>query len=56
MCKIKGLSEMKVDKIKESISKSLDCEFCTASSYAEKREQVIKLSTGSSDFDSLLGG
>lgn len=54
--KIKGLSEVKVDKIKECIAKAVDCDFCTAGAFAEKREQVRKITTGSSDFDMLLGG
>lgn len=56
LCKIKGLSEAKVDKIKECLSKTIDCDFCTASSFKAKREQIKKISTGSSEFDGLLGG
>lgn len=56
LLKIKGMSEQKVDKIKEIASKVLGTNFMTATVYAQKREQVIKISTGSTDFDNLLGG
>ncbi|KAI5170938.1 meiotic recombination protein DMC1 [Pancytospora epiphaga] len=54
--KIKGLSEVKIEKIKECLAQAVDCDFCTATTFAERRTQVKKLSTGSSDFDALLGG
>ncbi|KAI4293269.1 meiotic recombination protein DMC1 [Pancytospora philotis] len=54
--KIKGLSEIKVDKIKECLAKEVDCDFCSAADFAAKRLQIKRLSTGSSDFDVLLGG
>ncbi|KAM0685856.1 Meiotic recombination protein dmc1, partial [Conglomerata obtusa] len=56
LIKIKGMSEQKVDKIKEAAAKLLGTCFMTASTYATKREMVSKISTGSTDFDSLLGG
>lgn len=56
MLKIKGMSEQKIDKIKDSATKLLGISFMTANSYAQKRESVYRVSTGSSDFDSLLGG
>jgi RecA/RadA recombinase len=31
-------------------------EFTTASDYLDKRKNIIQLSTGSSEFDKLLGG
>lgn len=56
MLKIKGMSEQKVEKIKDSATKLLGISFMTASTYAQKRESVYRFSTGSSDFDNLLGG
>lgn len=54
--KIKGLSEVKVDKIKECLSKAVFSDFCSASSFAEKRMKVRRITTGSAGFDGLLGG
>ncbi|KAM0676084.1 Meiotic recombination protein dmc1 [Gurleya vavrai] len=56
LIKIKGMSDQKVDKIKEAAGKLLGTSFMTASIYANKREMVSKISTGSSDFDTLLAG
>ncbi|KAI5152303.1 meiotic recombination protein DMC1 [Enteropsectra breve] len=56
LCKIKGLSEIKVEKIKECLAKKIDDDFCTARAFSEKREQVQRISTGSTAFDALLGG
>lgn len=56
LCNIKGLSEAKVDKIKE-ISKNLcDTGFITAYEVSEKRKNIFKIGTGSKEFDKLLGG
>ncbi|KAI2805455.1 Meiotic recombination protein dmc1 [Blomia tropicalis] len=57
LVQIKGLSEMKVDKIKEAASKlNNDFAFLTATQVLEKRKCVFKVSTGSSEFDTLIGG
>ncbi|KAK2711571.1 meiotic recombination protein DMC1/LIM15 homolog [Artemia franciscana] len=56
LCNIKGLSEAKVDKIKEACLKVFQSGFVTARIVNEKRKQVFKISTGSSEFDKLLGG
>jgi hypothetical protein len=53
---VKGLSENKVDKIIEACSKLIQMGFQTASTYFEKRQQMIQLSTGSASLDQLLGG
>ena len=53
---IKGLSDAKVDKIKESVTKLTKEGFLTALEFAEKRKHCFKISTGSSEFDKLLGG
>ncbi|XP_075891637.1 meiotic recombination protein DMC1/LIM15 homolog isoform X2 [Nelusetta ayraudi] len=51
LCNIKGLSEAKVEKIKEAAGKML-----TAFDYSTKRKQVFHITTGSQEFDKLLGG
>ncbi|TRZ02246.1 hypothetical protein DNTS_034024 [Danionella cerebrum] len=56
LCNVKGLSEAKVDKIKEAAGKFLICGFQTASEYSIKRKQVFHITTGSLEFDKLLGG
>eukprot|EP00768_Dysnectes_brevis_P000784 gnl/Dysnectes_brevis/1179_a1316_2213.p1 GENE.gnl/Dysnectes_brevis/1179_a1316_2213~~gnl/Dysnectes_brevis/1179_a1316_2213.p1 ORF type:complete len:354 (+),score=93.27 gnl/Dysnectes_brevis/1179_a1316_2213:519-1580(+) len=56
LVKIKGLSDAKIDKILAAVNKLGGEEFCTGAEYLAKRERVIKISTGSSDFDRLLGG
>ncbi|TRY75736.1 hypothetical protein TCAL_09856 [Tigriopus californicus] len=60
LCNIKGLSEAKVDKIKEAILK-LQGEgggvgFITALQASLNRRNVFRLSSGSSELDKLLGG
>ncbi|CEP12943.1 hypothetical protein [Parasitella parasitica] len=56
LLKIKGLSETKVDKIKEAAVKSQGPGFVTAKEIAVQREKVVKISTGSKQLDVLLGG
>ncbi|KAG0170829.1 Meiotic recombination protein dmc1 [Apophysomyces sp. BC1034] len=56
LLRIKGLSETKVDKIKDAAAKIQTCGFMTATEIAKYREQVIRISTGCKHFDSLLGG
>lgn len=56
MVNIKGLTEAKIDKIIEAASKLVQLEFQTAADFYEKRKQVVSLSTGSKEFDKLLGG
>ncbi|XP_041938584.1 meiotic recombination protein DMC1/LIM15 homolog isoform X1 [Alosa sapidissima] len=56
LCNIKGLSEAKVDKIKEAAGKLLANGFLTALEYSEKRKQVFHITTGSLEFDKLMGG
>ncbi|KAK6170632.1 hypothetical protein SNE40_018982 [Patella caerulea] len=56
LCNIKGISEAKMEKIKEASAKLVLTGFSTALEYAEKRRQVFKVSTGSQELDKLLGG
>ncbi|KAI9480482.1 MAG: meiotic recombinase Dmc1 [Benjaminiella poitrasii] len=56
LLKIKGLSETKVDKIKEAAIKIQGPGFVTAREIAAQREKVVKISTGSKQLNTLLGG
>uniref|UniRef100_UPI00398EA01B meiotic recombination protein DMC1/LIM15 homolog isoform X2 n=1 Tax=Pristiophorus japonicus TaxID=55135 RepID=UPI00398EA01B len=56
LCNIKGLSEAKVDKIKEAANKLIEPGFLTAFEYSEKRKTVFRITTGSQELDKLLGG
>ncbi|CAI2176665.1 4750_t:CDS:10 [Funneliformis geosporum] len=56
LCKIKGLSEAKVDKLKETASKLQSASFMTGTEYSQIRLKVMHISTGSKALDSLLGG
>ncbi|CAG5123378.1 unnamed protein product [Candidula unifasciata] len=57
MCNIKGISEAKMEKIKEAASKICGgSAFVTALEYSDKRKQVFKVSTGSEELNKLLGG
>ena len=56
LCKVKGLSEAKVDKIKEVAGKIAEAGFITASEYSTRRLMVQKITTGSKELDKLLGG
>lgn len=56
LCKIKGLSEAKVEKIKEAASKIVPASFTTAKEMSVNREKVMTISTGSKQFDTILGG
>jgi meiotic recombination protein DMC1 len=56
LLKIKGFSEAKAEKIKAAADKLLPFGFLTAGEVASKRRHVLKISTGSKEFDNLLGG
>ncbi|XP_069124873.1 meiotic recombination protein DMC1/LIM15 homolog [Argopecten irradians] len=56
LCNIKGISEAKMEKIKEASAKLSDAGFLTALEYSDKRKQVFRISTGSQEFDKLIGG
>lgn len=56
LCKIKGLSEVKVEKLKEAASKVIRTGFIPATVQYHLRKRVIALSTGSKELDSILGG
>ena len=56
LVQVKGLSENKVDKIIEACQKIVNLGFQTASTFFEKRQQMVQLSTGSASLDQLLNG
>ncbi|CAO3576872.1 unnamed protein product [Absidia cylindrospora] len=56
LLKVKGLSEAKVDKVKDAAAKLQVCGFLTGIEVSQKREHVMKISTGSQQLDTLLGG
>lgn len=54
---IKGLSEAKVDKILDAAGKlSSTSRLSTASDVLERRKRIMRITTGSAEFDKLLGG
>ncbi|TEB39377.1 hypothetical protein FA13DRAFT_1751484 [Coprinellus micaceus] len=56
MLKIKGMSEAKVEKIKEAAQKIAGSSFATGVEIQDKRKKVIAVSTGSKMVDGILGG
>jgi len=58
LCAIKGLSEAKVDKIREGLSKVCgpNAGFCTALQASTRRKTVFRVSTGSNELNKLLAG
>ncbi|KAJ5810570.1 Meiotic recombination protein dmc1 [Penicillium pulvis] len=57
LLKVKGFSEVKVEKIKEAVQKCLPSTgFITAMELFHQRKKVVRISTGSKQFDSILGG
>ncbi|XP_071943345.1 meiotic recombination protein DMC1/LIM15 homolog [Antedon mediterranea] len=56
LCDIKGISEAKMEKIKEAATKLDDPGFETALSFSIRRKNVFKITTGSAELDKLLGG
>lgn len=56
LAKIKGLSEVKVEKIKEAAGKIIKVGFIPATIQLDIRQKVYSISTGSKQLDSILGG
>ena len=58
LIQIKGLSEAKVDKIKD-VSRKMDSrgtQFKTGVEVRDRRKQVIQITTGATALDKILGG
>lgn len=56
LLKIKGMSEAKVEKIKEAAQKITGSSFATGVEVQDRRRRVLVISTGSKSVDSILGG
>ena len=58
LCNIKGLSEAKVDKMKEAVMKisGPGAGFCTALQHSQQRKNIFRVSTGSMELNKLMGG
>ena len=57
LCAIRGFSEGKVDKVLEAVAKILPSKsFMTATAALERRQNVLRITTGSDQFDALLNG
>eukprot|EP00923_Selenidium_pygospionis_P010821 GHVN01018977.1.p3 GENE.GHVN01018977.1~~GHVN01018977.1.p3 ORF type:complete len:151 (+),score=36.40 GHVN01018977.1:762-1214(+) len=57
LCNVKGLSEAKVEKLLEAAAKiELVNKFVSGNELLKKRANVLKLTTGSTEFDKMLGG
>ena len=56
ICEIKGISEAKVAKLKEAAEKCVPTGFTTAGQVMQQRGEIIRLSTGSTQLDTILGG
>lgn len=51
LCTIKGISEAKMEKIKEASNKLVDPGFLTALEYADKRKTVFSITSGSQELE-----
>eukprot|EP00755_Sulcionema_specki_P011719 Sspe_Gene.7961::Locus_2699_Transcript_1_2_Confidence_0.667_Length_2269::g.7961::m.7961/K04482/RAD51; DNA repair protein RAD51 len=56
LLQIKGLSDGKVDRIKQEADKIVPLGFTTASEYHEARKSQLTITTGARELDKLLGG
>jgi meiotic recombination protein DMC1 len=56
LCKVKGISEQKIEKIQECAMKLEKTGFQTGYQFELKRSNILRISTGSSNLDNLLGG
>ncbi|KAF9282722.1 Meiotic recombination protein dmc1 [Linnemannia elongata] len=56
LCRIKGFSEAKVEKLKEAAAKLHNASFITGLEYGVQRKKVLTISTGSKQLDELIGG
>lgn len=54
LCTIKGISEAKMEKIKEAANKLIDPGFLTALEYADRRKAVFNITTGSQELECVL--
>ncbi|OHT07838.1 DNA repair protein RAD51 1 [Tritrichomonas foetus] len=53
---VKGISEAKADKIIAQAGQIVPMGFCSATDYHQQRQDIVYLTTGSTELDKLLGG
>jgi DNA repair protein RAD51 len=53
---VKGISDPKAEKIMASAAQYVQLGFCTATDYHQQRQDMVYLTTGSTELDKLLGG
>ena len=56
LMQIKGITEQKIEKIQEAAAKLENAGFITGMGVLQNRKKVVKITTGSSKLDTLLGG
>eukprot|EP00999_Lentomonas_sp_LEN2_P002660 NODE_536_length_1386_cov_108.259730_g501_i0.p1 GENE.NODE_536_length_1386_cov_108.259730_g501_i0~~NODE_536_length_1386_cov_108.259730_g501_i0.p1 ORF type:complete len:353 (-),score=72.66 NODE_536_length_1386_cov_108.259730_g501_i0:227-1285(-) len=56
LCAVKGLSEAKIDKLLDAASKLTNAGFLTGTEMLDRRQLVVKITTGSQALDNLLHG
>jgi meiotic recombination protein DMC1 len=53
---IKGITDAKLEKMIDAATKLEDASFLSGSAYLQKRKRVLKITTGSSKLDQIIGG
>ena len=56
LCEIKGLSEPKIDKIRDAAIKMSGASFITGTEARQRRMNIINITTGSDALNDILGG
>jgi DNA repair protein RAD51 len=56
LCAVKGITEPKADKLLAAASQLIPMGFSTATDFHQQRQDIIHLTTGSTEFDKLLRG
>lgn len=56
LCEVKGLSEPKIDKIRDAAMKIIGTGFITGTEARQKRQAVYNITTGSDALNELIGG
>lgn len=56
LCEIKGLSEPKIDKIRDAALKLVGAGFITGTEARQKRQSVYNISTGCQSLNDIIGG
>lgn len=56
LCDVKGLSEPKIDKIRDAALKLFGAGFITGTEARQRRTNIVHISTGSQALDEIIGG